>query len=221
MNLLHEFKSILENKNSELLKIKFIIMINHIENPEIQLLKESGVIQWLFNDTSFLGGKNNQENKKLEDIWGRSLMKRRRPDLKFDKQWTSLFGVYLAREVLLLLGYKGNVPVKIGNCQLDYEIYNAMVEIKTQTFFTTGTAGEKNSGVVFKYSDIPIKTGKPLIIILIGGSENEARDRYGTLKGKILDTSLTKQEWLLYNETRGFFFIGITDLINLLIFKCY
>ena len=84
-----------------------------IPNKNIVLLKNKEVIQWLFDDTSFLPPiekKNKtQDNKKykiLEDEWGRKVTKIRRPDLKLNKQWTTCFGQHLSEEIYTLLGYE-------------------------------------------------------------------------------------------------------------------
>ncbi|NBO72250.1 hypothetical protein EBV26_17465, partial [bacterium] len=68
-------------------------------NPNIKLLREKEVIQWLNGDLSFLPPieKKNKTSdeaklKVLEDKWGQQMLRKRRPDLKLDKQWTNKFG---------------------------------------------------------------------------------------------------------------------------------
>ena len=57
---------------------------------------------------------------------------------------------------------------------LDLETFKEMIEVKTGSYFTTGTAGEKVPGVPWKYSEVPDLYGKPLLIILIGGDKKES-----------------------------------------------
>ena len=45
--------------------------------------------------------------------------------------------------------------------------------MKTHTWCTTGTAGEKILGVPFKYSELPRLYGKPLKIICVAYQERE------------------------------------------------
>ena len=54
-------------------------------------------------------------------------------------------------------------PVKKENKQPDWEIDDSILEVKTQTFFTSGTAGDKILGCPFKYANIPELYGKPAL----------------------------------------------------------
>jgi len=186
--------------------------VSNNEDPRITLLRDKNVVQWMFGDLSFLGDGKKKELKALEDIWGRKTMKLRRPDLKLDKQWTNLFGEYICEEIYFLYGKDVSKPEKKNRLQPDKEIDDAIIEVKTETYYTEGTAGEKILGVPFKYSEVPTLYGKPLKILCIGGAEKACREQYGNLPGPKL--SLIKKNILdLYRE-RGIEYIGMSDLMK-------
>jgi hypothetical protein len=163
--------------------------IAEIKNDKIFLLRNKEVIQWIYGDLSFLKlndtekseTKRKELDKKMEDEWGRKMMKTRRPDKKLDKQWTNLFGEYISEEIYILHGKNPKKPDKKTRFQPDLEIDNYIIEVKTQTYKTTGTVGEKILGVPFKYADVPILYGKSLKIICIGGAEKECKEKHYNL----------------------------------------
>jgi hypothetical protein len=196
--------------------------ISAIPNQNILLLKNKEVIQWLFYDTSFLPPiekKNKtQDTKKykvLEDEWGRKITKFRRPDLKLDKQWTTCFGQHLIEELYTILGYEVTKPIKKEHFQPDLEISDSIIEVKAETYFTDGTAGEKILGVPFKYADVPILYAKPLKIVCLGGAEKACKEQYGNLG----DDKCTPQKkiFLDFFKTNGIEYIGATDVLKSLI----
>lgn len=136
---------------------KFMEFISHNEDPNIILLRYKEVVQWLFGDTSFITSLLPKKNKTTdvknykiqEDIWGKSIMKIRRPDLKLDKQWTNKFGEYICEEIYILLGKSVSKPVKKEHYQPDLEVDDAIIESKAQTFYTDGTARRKDSWLSF------------------------------------------------------------------------
>ena len=189
-------------------------------DPRIVLLRKKEVVQWLYGDTSFLPVivKKNKTNdtkqyKVLEDSWGRSMVKLRRPDLKLDKQWTTKFGEHLCEEIYLLLGKECTKPVKKNHFQPDQEVVDQIVEVKTETYFTTGPAGEKILGCPFKYADVPFLYGKPLKILCLGGAEKACREEYGNLGPQ---TSPQKKKFLEFFKENQIEYIGATDLLLLL-----
>jgi hypothetical protein len=151
-----------------------------IKSLKMKLLSEPTVVQWLHGDLSFL----DEQSKESEDKWGRSMLKKLRPDLKLDKQWTNRFGEYLCEDLYTLLGKRVSKPVKKHHFQPDLETEDCIIEVKTQTFFTSGTAGEKILGVPFKYAEIPILYSKPLKIVCLGGAEKLSKEQYGNLPGE-------------------------------------
>jgi hypothetical protein len=191
-------------------------------NPDqrIVLLRHKDVVQWLYGDLSFLPPivKKNKTNdtkeyKVLEDVWGREKVKLRRPDLKLDKQWTTKFGEHLCEEIYILLGKECSKPLKKEHFQPDQEVVDQIVEVKTETYYTTGTAGEKILGCPFKYAEVPILYGKPLRILCLGGAEKACREEYGNLGDK---GSPQKKKFLEFFKENQIEYVGATDLLSLL-----
>jgi hypothetical protein len=100
--------------------------------------------------------------KAQEDEWGRSLVK------TGSKMWTGMFGQLLIQE-LFPDGWR---PKCINGHQPDWETPEFIIEVKTQSWFTPGTAGEKILGVPIKYRNVPTLYGKPLRIVLFGRAES-------------------------------------------------
>ena len=188
-------------------------------DPRIVLLKEKEVIQWLFGDLSFLPEiekKNKTADKAtlkvLEDKWGQNILKKRRPDLKLDKQWTNKFGEHMCEEICIIKGKEYNKPINKNHYEPDLEIDEYIIEAKTQTFYTEGTAGEKILGCPFKYAEVPSLYSKPLKIICIGGAENICRYKYGNLPGP--NCSIEKKRFLDFYKDNGIEYVGVTDILK-------
>ena len=145
-------------------------------NPKYKKIKvvDEGNPKYKYNIGEF--------NKKLEENeakWNMNIMKEIRPDLyeKESKQKSKfgLFGEILVKEYYILTGeFLTDKPEKKGGHDLDLETKKEMIEVKTGSYFTTGTAGEKVPGVPWKYSEVPDLYEKPLLIILIGGDKKES-----------------------------------------------
>ena len=196
--------------------------ISKISDERIILLRNREVLQWLFGDTSFLPSiekKNKSQDtkklKELEDVWGRQVLKSRRPDLKLDKQWTNKFGEHLCEELLILLGKTVSKPVKKEHYQPDLEVEDAIWEAKTETFFTEGTAGEKILGCPFKYAEIPELYENPLKILCMGGAEKACREQYGNLPGDKCSTQ--KKKFLDFFKEQKIEYVGATDILKSLL----
>ena len=198
---------------------RFLEFISKIEDPTIILLRQKEVIQWLFGDLSFLPAieKKNKTTdekklKELEDQWGRAVMKGRRPNLSLHKQWTNKFGEYLTEEIYTLLGKKVTKPQKMEKFQPDYEVDDAIIEAKAETYYTSGTAGEKILGVPFKYADVPRLYGKPLKIMCLGGAEKACKEEYKNLSR--VECSPEKQKFLDFYRENGIEYIGASDILK-------
>jgi hypothetical protein len=198
---------------------KFIEFVSKNEVLTIVLLRQKEVVQWLFGDLSFLPAidKKNKTTdeeklKVLEDDWGQAIMKERRPDLKLDKQWTNRFGEYICEEIYTLLGKVVTKPVKKEHYQPDLEVDDAILEAKAQTFYTSGTAGEKILGSPFKYAEIPELYSKPLKIICMGGAEKVCRESYGNLPGA--RCSAQKKKFIDFFRENGIEYIGASDILR-------
>lgn len=187
-------------------------------DPRIILLRNPQVIQWLFGDTSFLPASDHKTkaardaaHKQLEDAWGQATLKARRPDLRLDGQWTNKFGEHICEELFILRGKTPIKPPVREHYQPDLEVDDAVLEAKAQTYFTSGTAGEKILGCPFKYAEVPELYGKPLQIVCMGGAERACREQYGNLAGP--KCSPQKQKMLDCFAAAGITFIGATDLL--------
>lgn len=198
---------------------RFLEFVSKKENLLIVLLRQKEVVQWLFGDLSFLPAidkKNKTADedklKVLEDEWGRAIMKKRRPDLDLDKQWTNRFGEYICDEIYILLGKVVNKPEKKEHYQPDSEVDDAILEAKAQTFYTSGTAGEKILGSPFKYAEIPELYGKPLKILCMGGAEKVCRESYGNLAGP--RCSAQKKKFIDFFRENGIEYIGASDILR-------
>ncbi|NBP66401.1 MAG: hypothetical protein EBU66_17365 [Bacteroidetes bacterium] len=191
-------------------------------NPNIKLLREKEVIQWLNGDLSFLPPieKKNKTSdeaklKVLEDKWGQQMLRKRRPDLKLDKQWTNKFGEHICEELYMLQNKVVSKPVKKEHFQPDSEIDVAILEAKAGTFFTSGTAGEKILGCPFKYAEIPELYSKPLKIVCMGGAEKVCRESYGNLPGT--KCSAQKKKFLDFFRENKIEYIAASDILRSLI----
>jgi hypothetical protein len=208
----YSLKSLFGNKKNKRYYIEGILeILENNKDDRISLIRNEEVLRWIFEDLSFIS-EDEKDKKRLEDEWGRSVLKSRRPDLKLDKQWTNKFGEHIMEEVFLLLGKKISSPMKKEHFKPDMEVEDAIIEIKTQTYFTTGTAGEKILGCPFKYADVPELYNKPLKIICIGGAEKQSRENYGNLRGEI--DSKNKKKFLIFFKENNIEFIGLTDILK-------
>ena len=214
-----EKQQTIEAQNQKVYNVtRFMDFMSKIEDPNIVLLQKKEVVQWLFGDMSFLPEiikKNKTTDEKkykiLEDKWGQAIMKLRRPDLKLDKQWTNNFGEYICEEIYTLMGKVVSRPVIKENHKPDLEVDDTIIEVKTQTFFTTGTAGEKILGSPFKYAEIPDLYGKSLKIVCIGGAEKVCRETYGNLPG--LKCSIQKKKFLDFFRENKIEYIAASDIL--------
>jgi len=199
----------------------FMSYIAGIENDSIHLLREKEVVQWLHGDLSFLPAieKKNKtaddaKYKALEDSWGQAMLRKRRPDLRLDKQWTNKFGEHICEELFILRGKAVTKPKAKNHFQPDGEVDDAILEAKAQTFFTNGTAGEKILGCPFKYAEIPELYGKPLKIICMGGAEKVCRESYGNLSGP--RCSPQKKKFLEFFRENNIEYIAASEILTAL-----
>ena len=178
----------------------------------MNLLRQPHVMQWIMGDVSFI--ESVACKKTFENEWGRGIMKTHRPDLKMDKQWTNKFGENVCEEVYTLLGKNVYKPVKKNRLCPDLETDEFLIEVKTGTFFTEGSAHEKILGCPFKYAEVPELYGKPLKIVCIGGAEKLCREVYGNLPGSSSIQSAQKQKFIEFFRSNGIEFIGLSDIIR-------
>lgn len=184
-------------------------------NDMTLLLSQSTVIRWLRGDLGFLPAitsKNKtvhiKELKKLEDQWGREIMKLKNPGFKAN-QWTGQLGEEICKELFNLMGKSIKKPDKKNHYRPDFETDDYIIEVKSETYFTTGTAGEKILGVPFKYAEIPELYQKPLRILCLGGAEKACREEYGILPGTKCTPS--KQKFIDFFSENNIQYVSFTD----------
>jgi hypothetical protein len=185
------------------------MLLRYLRMP---VLKQKDVIQWIHGDLFLTNDKKNK--KTLEDNWGRTKLNICRPDLKqTTKQWTGPFGEELCREACVLAGKNISKPVEKNGLRIDWETDDYMIEVKTGTFSTNGTAHEKILGVPYKYADVYELYGKPLKILCIGFAEKSSADKkYNFLKE---EKSSSKQKLLdFYKKELHIEYQGFTDFLQ-------
>lgn len=156
--------------------IKFLNLIQ--TRQDVHVLRCFGVVLWVCCDTSFLTTQDNESEK----TWGLSVLKRIHPTSSADTMWSGTLGEDIATEFLKLL-HEEAIPLKPYNengfpkFKLDRATIKRIIEVKTQTLHTKGSAGEKMLGVPFKYITIPAYYKKPLYIWCLAQAEKIA-DKY-------------------------------------------
>lgn len=174
------------------------------ETEGVVLLRNREVVRWVLGDKSFL-------RKDTETEWGKSMLRLKTEHVPHT-QWTNNFGEYIVHEIYLIKGKRIWKPKSINRLRPDRETEDSIIEVKTGTYFTDGTAHEKILGTPFKYADVPEIYGKNLKIICVGRAETECRRNYGNLTGQ--KTSEKKRVFLEFFKEHGIEFIGASDLLR-------
>lgn len=187
----------------------------------VTLLKDENVVRWALGDEKLF------PNKITEKAWGLKQLSIIRPDIKEGKrvQWTTEVGEKIVEEALYMLGEKNiskiTSPIVVG-CKPDLQSDKFIVEVKTGTYTTVGTADQKILAVPFKYSNVPSICGKPLLIVLVGSSEWHAgRLKFGLLPASpfscifnnTTDLSMDVSTILKHNRDKNIFYIGLSDFL--------
>lgn len=186
---------------------KLLRFSQSIPSDTYPYLSNIQVLQWLYTDTSFL----DEKTKSKEDEWGKRVISHTHPNPT--KMWSSVLGQKVAEDLYRFLGKNPKLPEKKQHQLPDLETEEAIIEIKTQSYYTSGTAGEKILGVPFKYSDVPLYYNKPLIILCIGGAEQKSRELYGNLDGNC-QTERKIKLLQIYKEQFQIEYIAFTNLLN-------
>ena len=182
----------------------------HDHNTKLSILDEPHVIQWLYNDLSFLPTRS----KKAEDAWGLELVHKVLTKSKATKQWTNRVGELIVQDILRLQHVATKKCATKSGLRPDLESERFVYEVKTGTYLTPGTAGEKIMAVPYKYIDVPEIYGKPLSIVCVGRAELDARDKFGLLSGRKLRNSKKRQSILDMYRTMDIVYHGATELLS-------
>jgi hypothetical protein len=124
------------------------------------MLSSQAVRSWLLGNVKM--------SKSQENEWGRALVAPYRPKNSKAEAWSGILGEQLIKEVYP----DGWKPVKLNGHKPDWETNDCIIEVKTQSWFTEGTAGEKIFGVPVKYRNIPALYKKPLVVVCFGRAES-------------------------------------------------
>lgn len=185
-------------------------VVNAIPNDKINLLKNFEVIQWLYGDLSFL----KDDASETEKNWGcavlEGVIKTRSPK----GQWSGPFGEKILEEIFLIQGIPSTKITKKNKMSVeepDRETLDFLYEVKTQSYNTSGTAGEKIFSVPFKYAELPEVYGKPLKIVCFGGAEKFLRSRL-PLGEKNYDSQ--KLKFLEFYKAQKIEFVSGTELLK-------
>jgi hypothetical protein len=117
-------------------------------------------------------GKARKLKQTKEHNWGCHYRNIIMKDDKKTNQWTTVVGEHFVKDILIILGHQVILkPSKKESKQPDIITDKSVYEVKSRTWGTTGTAGEKIYGVPWKYCDIPRLFGKPLYIVLVAAQE--------------------------------------------------
>lgn len=151
-------------------------------------------------------GKQRDIAQKTEKEWGNQIIGQ-----KNNVNWTTLLGEGIVFETLKKLGENPRKPENKNGYSPDWETDEYIYEVKTRNWTTTGTAGEKVLGTMYKYSEIPELYGKPLKIVCLAYQEYELT--YG--KTKIFgEIPASKKKFIDLAKTLNIEYIKFSDLIS-------
>jgi|TARA_X000000368_G_C23007846_1_gene702087 hypothetical protein len=150
--------------------------------------------------------KQREITQKREKAWGNSIIGQEN-----NGNWTTLLGEGIVFEVLKKLGENPRKPEIRNGYSPDWETDNCIYEVKTRNWNTTGTAGEKVFGVMYKYSEIPELYGKPLKIVCVGYQEYELTHGNTKIFG---DISESKKKFIELAKSLNIEYVKFSDLVS-------
>jgi len=128
-------------------------------------------------------------------------------------QWSNSLGENIVYELLVSAGFavkkKSKVVINGKTFIPDFETDHAFYEVKSRNYSTPGTSGEKILGTPMKYVDIPKYTGKPLIIVLVGFQEYEAKHMFMLFDDQM---SIDQKTILNIYSNIGIYYIGASTM---------
>lgn len=187
---------------------KHKVLVNILDHPMItSWIKRGKYFKELELKSRKKDGKKYNE---MEKKWGQLMLKKYLKKESKTNQWTTLLGEYIAKK--LIERKYGEIwrPKTINGFRPDLETKDYIFEIKSRTYTTTGSAGEKILGSPFKYCDVPTLYGKPLRIIVLGYQEYEAVAKFKLFSD---DRTSKKYEVLQFYKNLGIEFIKGSSLL--------
>ena len=182
--------------------------LNNSKIKTIELLKDKEVLKWLFNDKAFVKTLKKTDSEDTEKNWGNLKMKS-----KDNKQWTTLFGQSLVKELYSIKGINLVQPVIKDNMKPDWICNDEIIEVKTRTYHTAGTAGEKILGTPIKYAQLLDTYDRNVLnIICVGYQEEEAINKFKLFENKD-NISARKARILNCINNEGIHYKKFTELL--------
>ena len=129
-----------------------------------------------------------------------------------NNQFTTALGEGLVFAALFRQGKNPRRPLKKDGVIPDIETYDAIYEVKTRNWTTSGTAGEKTLGCPFKYAKVPRLYNKPLKIVLVAYQEYECCN--GSSISIFGNIDEEKRSFLQFYKDKNIEFIKFSDLIK-------
>ena len=151
-------------------------------------------------------GKQRDIAQKTEKEWGNQIIGQ-----KNNGNWTTLLGEGIVFETLKKLGENPRKPETKNGYLPDWETDKYIYEVKTRSWTTSGTAGEKVLGVIYKYSDIPELYGKPLKIVCVAYQEHELTHGNTKIFGEV---SESKKKFLDLAKSMHIEYVKFSDLVS-------
>ena len=147
---------------------------------KVTLLKDPVVVEYLLHPT--ITSQRLFNNKTDENAWGREKSFSINSNVKKNScNWTTTFGETVVKEMYTLMDHSVYKPTTHWETKKhngkkkrnfpDWETDKCILEVKTQTYHTSGTAGEKVLGTPVKYIGLPSHYNKPLHIVCLAGLE--------------------------------------------------
>lgn len=150
-----------------------------------------------------------KDGKKYRDIefkWGNELIGTKKPT----NQWTTKLSESLVEEIYKDKGIKIWRPKSKEGYRPDFETDSEVIEVKSRTYTTTGTIGEKILGCPFKYAEVPKLFGKPLKIVLMAYEEYEAINNFEIFD----DISVEKKEFITFFKSKKIEYMKCSELLK-------
>jgi hypothetical protein len=144
--------------------------------------------------------------QKTEKEWGNQMIGQ-----TDNGNWTTLLGEDIVFETLKKLGENPRKPDTKNRYVPDWETDKYIYEVKTRNWTTSGTAGEKVPGVMYKYSEIPELYGKPLKIVCVAYQEYELTHGNSKIFGEV---SSSKKKFLDLAKSMNIEYVKFSDLVS-------